>query len=113
MVKNPPAKSRSPSKLFKLRLEKRKGSVIGDCLSSVDCLLESSNWHVSGENMEKGTCRLLPCRKAEEDGVRSRKYIFGPRTVLYSKIRPYLRKAVLVDFRGLYSADIYPLKVIS
>jgi type I restriction enzyme, S subunit len=33
--------------------------------------------------------------------------------VTYSRIRPYLRKAVFVDFRGVCSADIYPLRVKS
>lgn len=69
--------------------------------------------HISGDNMEKGTCRLLPYYSAEQDGVRSGNYRFGPGTVLYSKIRPYLRKAVYVDFGGLCSADVYPIKVVS
>ena len=33
--------------------------------------------------------------------------------IVYSKIRPNLRKAVLVDFDGLCSADMYPLKPTS
>lgn len=67
--------------------------------------------HISGENMESTTCRLLPWRTAEADGVRSNNYLFAPETILYSKIRPYLRKAVFVDFRGLCSADVYPIRV--
>ncbi len=69
--------------------------------------------HISGENIESKTCRLLSYRTAEQDGVRSGNYHFSPGTVLYSKIRPYLRKAVLVDFEGVCSADVYPLRVIS
>jgi type I restriction enzyme, S subunit len=69
--------------------------------------------HISGENIESKTCRLLPYRTAEQDGVRSGNYHFSPGTVLYSKIRPYLRKATLVDFGGVCSADIYPLRVIN
>ena len=69
--------------------------------------------HISGENMESKTCRLLPWRTAEADGVKSNNYLFAPGTILYSKIRPYLRKAVFVDFRGLCSADIYPVRVKS
>ena len=41
----------------------------------------------------------------------SGKYLFEAGSVLYSKLRPYLRKAVYVDFRGLCSADMYPIKV--
>lgn len=69
--------------------------------------------HISGENMESGTCRLLPWRTAEEDGVRSGNYLFSPGSILYSKIRPYLRKAVYVDFQGVCSADVYPMRVVS
>lgn len=69
--------------------------------------------HISGQNMEGKTCRLLPWRTAEGDGVRSSNYLFAPGTILYSKIRPYLCKAVFVDFRGVCSADIYPIRVKS
>ncbi len=40
----------------------------------------------------------------------STKYLFSPGDVLYSKLRPYLRKVALVDFRGLCSADMYPIE---
>ena len=69
--------------------------------------------HISGENMESKTCRLLPWRTAQADGVKSNNYLFSPNTVLYSKIRPYLRKAVHVDFSGVCSADVYPIRVRS
>jgi type I restriction enzyme, S subunit len=69
--------------------------------------------HISGENMEGKTCRLLPWRTAEVDGVKSKNYLFAPGTILYSKIRPYLRKAVFVDFRGVCSADVYPVRLKS
>jgi type I restriction enzyme S subunit len=69
--------------------------------------------HISGENIESKTCRLLPWRSAEADGIRSSNYLFSPGAILYSKIRPYLRKAAFVDFRGVCSADIYPIRVKS
>ena len=69
--------------------------------------------HISGENIEGKTCRLLPWRTAETDGIKSGNYLFSPATILYSKIRPYLRKAAFVDFRGVCSADIYPIRVKS
>src|SRR3990172_7151705 len=59
--------------------------------------------------MESGTGRLLPIRTAAEDRVTSSNYLFEAGSVLYSKIRPYLCKAALVDFRGVCSADMYPL----
>lgn len=69
--------------------------------------------HIGGDSIESGTCMLLDYQTAEEDGVTSGKYLFNPGVVLYSKIRPYLRKAVLVDFKGLCSADVYPLTITS
>jgi type I restriction enzyme, S subunit len=50
---------------------------------------------------------------AAEQRAISGKYIFDAGDIVYSKIRPYLRKAVLVDFAGLCSADMYPLKPAS
>lgn len=74
----------------------------------------SSLPHINGEVIESGTCRLLPgYRTAREDGVASGKYHFGAGAILYSKIRPYLRKAAQVPFEGVCSADIYAFERIS
>jgi type I restriction enzyme S subunit len=67
--------------------------------------------HVNGTLIEPVTGELAECRTADEDRMTSVKYLFSPGEVLYSKIRPYLRKAALVVFTGLCSADIYPLRV--
>jgi type I restriction enzyme S subunit len=67
--------------------------------------------HVSGENIEGGLCRLLHLNTAAQDAMTSGKYLFAAGDVLYSKLRPYLRKVVVVDFRGVCSADMYPIRV--
>jgi len=36
--------------------------------------------------------------------------VFDPGDIIYSKIRPYLRKAILATEHGLCSADMYPLR---
>jgi type I restriction enzyme S subunit len=46
---------------------------------------------------------------AKEQNAISGKYLCDPNSVILSKIRPRLRKAVLVDFKCLCSADMYPL----
>lgn len=69
--------------------------------------------HINGERIEEGTGRLLPYNTAEQDEMASSKYLFQPGNVLYSKIRPYLRKAALVNFVGVCSADMYPLHITS
>lgn len=67
---------------------------------------------VNGENIESGTGRLLYRRSAASEGVISPKYLFEAGDILYSKLRPYLRKAVVADGPGLCSADMYPLRPI-
>lgn len=66
--------------------------------------------HVSAEHIGPISGELQGLRTASEDGMASAKYLFSAGDVLYSKLRPYLRKATLPDFSGLCSADIYPLK---
>jgi type I restriction enzyme S subunit len=65
---------------------------------------------IAPDHIESDTGRLLCLETAIEQGAISGKYEFKPGDVLYSKIRPYLRKAVLADRQGLCSADMYPLQ---
>ena len=64
---------------------------------------------VAPDHIESDTGRLLERRTASEQGAISGKYVFVPGDIVYSKIRPYLRKAIYADFQGLCSADMYPL----
>lgn len=67
--------------------------------------------YVGPDSIERGSGRLLRenLRSAKDLGLKSGKYLFGPEHVLYSKIRPALRKVCLPDFAGVCSADMYPL----
>lgn len=65
--------------------------------------------HIGVERIEKESGELLPLSSARSDGLVSGKYLFSVGDVIFSKIRPNLRKVVLVDFVGLCSADAYPL----
>lgn len=65
---------------------------------------------VAPDHIESETGRLLERATAAAQGAISGKYLFAAGDVLYSKIRPYLRKAVLADGTGLCSADMYPLR---
>ena len=67
--------------------------------------------HINGENIEAETGRLGQYRTAAEDKVVSQKFKFEKGDVLYSKLRPYLRKAAIAPSDGLCSAEMYPLKV--
>jgi type I restriction enzyme, S subunit len=65
--------------------------------------------HIAPNHIESGIPRLLSFKTVKEDGVTSAKHHFFPGQIIYSKIRPYLRKAVIVDFEGACSADMYPI----
>lgn len=66
--------------------------------------------HIAPDNIEKKTGVLLEYHTIAEDGVTSGKHRFYSGQILYSKIRPYLSKVVVVDFDGLCSADMYPIE---
>ncbi|RUL84355.1 restriction endonuclease subunit S [Tautonia sociabilis] len=66
--------------------------------------------HIAPNHIESGTGNMLNYTTVAEDKVRSAKHRFLPGHILYSKIRPYLCKAVVVDFEGLCSADMYPIE---
>ncbi len=65
--------------------------------------------HIGAGNIvaEKGV--LIDLKTAKEESLISGKFLFDASMVLYSKIRPYLIKVVKCEFKGLCSADIYPL----
>jgi type I restriction enzyme S subunit len=66
--------------------------------------------HVGGANMVSGGAGLVDLKSAEDEDLVSGKYLFTEQDVLYSKIRPYLRKVAAPPFAGLCSADVYPLR---
>lgn len=65
--------------------------------------------HIGIDSIEKETGALTGYRTVAEDGVISGKYLFTPKHIIYSKIRPNLNKVALPDFSGLCSADAYPI----
>jgi len=71
---------------------------------------EFKNLPLVGPNhIDQITGRFLGAESASEQNAISGKYLFDEDSVIYSKIRPELRKAMLAKFRGLCSADMYPL----
>lgn len=67
--------------------------------------------HVGAGNIESKTGKLHSLQTAKEEKLKSGKFLFDDSMVLYSKIRPYLMKVVRPNFKGLCSADIYPLSI--
>lgn len=67
---------------------------------------------VGPDSIEKGTGKLIKRRTVRESGITGPNSKFYSGQILYSKIRPSLSKAVIVDFDGLCSADMYPLEAL-
>jgi type I restriction enzyme S subunit len=61
-------------------------------------------------HMQSGTGRLLSVGTAEEQAAESGKYLIGAGDILYSKIRPALRKVIVAPSDGLCSADVYGIR---
>ena len=69
-----------------------------------------ADWpHIGIDSIESETGVISGYRTVAEDGVRSGKYPFSERHIIYSKIRPNLNKVALPNFRGVCSADAYPI----
>ncbi|MFD7022500.1 restriction endonuclease subunit S [Promicromonospora sukumoe] len=65
--------------------------------------------HVGVEAITKETGDIVEAKTARADALISGKFLFGRSDVIFSKIRPSLRKVAVPGFEGLCSADAYPL----
>ena len=65
---------------------------------------------IGSENIESNTGKIVNVKTAREKGVISGNYVFDKEDVLYSKIRPALNKVAAPSFKGVCSADIYPVR---
>ena len=65
---------------------------------------------IAPNHVEGGTGRLLRIESAGDQGAESGKYEVRKGDVVYSKIRPSLRKVCIAPTDALCSADMYPLR---
>lgn len=91
---------------------------LGDIVKLDAPMVEPSNlkyqdmFHIGPNSIEKHTGKLLPALTVKEESLISKKFLFDESYVLYSKIRPNLNKVAVANFKGLCSADMYPIKAI-
>lgn len=64
---------------------------------------------IAPNHMTSGNGIITEIVSARDQKAISGKYLYGEGVVLYSKIRPELRKAAIAPCQGLCSADMYPL----
>jgi len=65
---------------------------------------------IAPNHIESRTGRILSVETAEEQGADSGKYLCQAGDVVYSKIRPALRKVCIATEDSLCSADMYPMR---
>jgi len=65
---------------------------------------------IAPNHLESGTGRVLYSETAAEQNAESGKYLCQSGDVVYSKIRPALRKVCIAEERSLCSADMYPMR---
>ncbi|GMK39111.1 hypothetical protein PCCS19_21650 [Paenibacillus sp. CCS19] len=65
--------------------------------------------HIGPGNIEKQTGRLLEYKLVKDEELISGKYVFKEDDIIYGKIRPELGKVAYPKFKGLCSADCYPM----
>ena len=72
--------------------------------------LAGSLTYLSLEHIESNTGKILrePEDRVQDEGI-STSFAFDNRHVLYGKLRPYLNKVALPDFRGRCTTEIIPL----
>jgi type I restriction enzyme S subunit len=70
-------------------------------------------YHIGPENIKSDSGQLNGLVKIKDADLISGKYYFDEDSIVYSKIRPNLNKVCLPRFKGLCSADAYPLWAIN
>ncbi|PMO52475.1 restriction endonuclease subunit S [Vibrio splendidus] len=69
----------------------------------------SSMTHIGPENVVSHTGQITKLKSCSELGLISGKYEFDENAIVYSKIRPNLNKVCKPKFKGVCSADMYPI----
>lgn len=70
--------------------------------------------YIGLEHIEPQTGRVLVSeREAQNPSSKSNNFRFNSEHVLYGKLRPYLNKVALPEFRGRCTTEIIPLKPVS
>jgi type I restriction enzyme, S subunit len=70
--------------------------------------IRSGSRYVGLEHIESGG-GSLSYGEVTNGELASNKFQFGPRHILFGKLRPYLAKIVCPDFEGICSTDILPI----
>jgi type I restriction enzyme S subunit len=71
--------------------------------------IEPGTTYLGLEDLD-GDRGIVSTQTVAKGDLASNKFLFGPNHILYGKLRPYLRKIVRPDFKGICSTDILPIQ---
>jgi type I restriction enzyme S subunit len=71
--------------------------------------IKDNEWLLDLEDIEKDTGKILVYKNKKERTSISTRHRFVAGNVLYSKLRPYLNKVVVVEKNGCCTSEILPL----
>jgi len=63
------------------------------------------------DNIVSNSSEFSSLKDVKSSDIKSNKYVFTKKHILYGKLRPNLNKVVTPDFDGVCSTDIYPILV--
>jgi type I restriction enzyme S subunit len=66
-------------------------------------------YQIGSDSIQAGTGKIIDLKRVEDKQIISGNYLFDESMIVYSKIRPNLNKVCIPNFKGLCSADIYPI----
>lgn len=69
-----------------------------------------TDFYIGLEDIKSGSGEILSYRNAKEEKLKSNKFRFSNKHILYGKLRPYLNKVALPEKEGVCSTDILPVK---
>ena len=88
---------------------------LGDCTSYaytkekvVAAKIDPDDWSLDLEDIEKDTGRIVNFCKAGERSITGDKVVFHQGQILYSKLRPYLKKILIAPKDGICTPELVP-----
>ena len=88
---------------------------LGDCTSYaytkekvVAAKIDPDDWSLDLEDIEKDTGRIVNFCKAGERSITGDKVVFHQGQILYSKLRPYLKKILVAPKDGICTPELVP-----
>lgn len=78
--------------------------------SSAEVRAEQNLWHLTLDQIESQTGKIILKRVAPVSAASGSTFIFDSGNVLYSKLRPYLNKVVRPSETGIATTELIPLR---